>query len=462
MNTLLWFQRDLRVSDNAALNFAVSLSKPIIAVYIHSPDEDAPWSTGAASNWWLHHSLEQLSLKLAAMNIKLQFLKADSVTAIPKIVEETNIDTVIWTNRHEPARVQSENSLMHVLNQKSITIKRFRDELLTQPDSFLTASKATPYRVFTPFYKKLRSQLNLSMTSISTTKKQAVNSIQFNELKDNVKLEKLDLLEENSWQQKLHQHWSPGEDSALDKLDSFINDTLVDYVIQRDYPATQGTSGLSPHLHFGEISPNQILTALSPLTHYADNKIATAAEAFLRQLIWREFARYILWHYPETSAEPMNKKYSDDFWKHDEKLLKKWQQGNTGIAIIDAGMRELWETGTMHNRVRMLTASLLTKNMGLHWLHGARWFWNTLVDADLANNSMGWQWVAGCGVDAAPYFRVFNPNTQAQKFDSQQHYVNLWTNKNNTHQPAVDLSISRNDALYRYKKFIKSSSGQAS
>lgn len=450
------------MTDNAALNYAISLAKPIIAVYVHSPDEDASWSSGAASNWWLHQSLKQLSVKLSALNIKLQFLNTDSVTAIPDIVEEANIDTVIWTNRHEPVRVECENTLSKVLQQKNISVKRFKDELLTQPDSFLTASKATPYRVFTPFYKKLRSQLDLQSITSVETQKQTANSLPSRELKDNVELEQLDLLDENPWHQKLHQHWSTGEDSALDKLDSFINDTLADYVLQRDYPAIQGTSGLSPHLHFGEISPDQIISALSPLIHYQDNKIATAAEAFLRQLIWREFARYILWHYPETATEPMNKKYSDKFWNDDKALLKKWQQGNTGIAIIDAGMRELWETGTMHNRVRMLTASLLTKNMGLHWLHGARWFWNTLVDADLANNSMGWQWVAGCGVDAAPYFRVFNPDTQAQKFDRQQHYVNHWTQKLNPQQPAVDLSTSRNDALYRYKKHIKSTPDQAS
>lgn len=463
MNTLLWFQRDLRITDNAALDFAISLSKPITAIYIHSPDEDAPWTAGAASNWWLHHSLQQLSEKLATLNIKLQFIKADSVTAIPEIVNQAYIGTVIWTNRHEPKRIECENKLDTILNDKNITVKRFKDELLSRPNEFLTASKATPYRVFTPFYKKLRSELDLDRLGVYTTNKPFINKVPTVELSDNLKLEQLELLDENLWHQKLHSHWSPGEESALHKLENFTNERLTDYILKRDFPATQGTSGLSPHLHFGEISPRQIVTALAPLIHYEGGEIATAAEAFLRQLIWREFARYILWHFPETASEPMNKKYSNIFWNNDEKLFKKWQQGKSGIPIVDAGMRELWETGIMHNRVRMLAASLLTKNMGLNWQLGARWFWDTLIDADLANNSMGWQWVAGCGVDAAPYFRIFNPNTQAVKFDKQQHYIQRWQQKHSpTLQPVVDLSISRNDALYRYKKFIKSQPDQVS
>ena len=271
-------------------------------------------------------------------------------------------------------------------------------------------------------------------------------------------LQQLELVDNHVWHEKLHNHCSPGEQSATDKLDKFIDEALICYRTQRDIPAIDATSALSAHLHFGEISTQQIVTALVPLIEIQGAEIGEAAEAFLRQLIWREFARYTLWHFPQTSTDSMNPKFTTSFWKSDIKNLRKWQRGETGIPIIDAGMKQLWETGTMHNRVRMLVASLLTKNMGIAWQEGARWFWDTLVDADLANNSMGWQWVAGCGVDAAPYFRIFNPNTQAQKFDKQGTYVHRWikgTPGQMQKKPIVDLSISRARALDRYKHTVK-------
>jgi deoxyribodipyrimidine photo-lyase len=272
-----------------------------------------------------------------------------------------------------------------------------------------------------------------------------------------LELEQLDLVDDHIWHQKLEKHWSPGEATAADRLDRFIDEALTNYHTDRNIPALDGTSGLSPHLHFGEISPQQIVSALAPLIECQGGSIGSAAEGFLRQLIWREFARYILWHFPETSTESMNRKFTKSFWSHHTVNLKKWQQGKTGIPIIDAGMKQLWATGTMHNRVRMLVASLLTKNMGIAWQEGARWFWDTLVDADLANNSMGWQWVAGCGVDAAPYFRIFNPDTQAQRFDEQGVYVDRWlkiTSSTSQTRPVVDLAISRSRALDRYNSMI--------
>lgn len=457
MATLLWFQRDLRTQDNPALNWALRQDTPVIAIYIYSPEEDAPWSEGAASRWWLHHSLEKLETDLLALGITLQFFHAHSINLIPQLVNDYDVTSVAWINRHEPHRRKIESNLEKILINNEKIVQRFTDELLSRPDEFLTQSKQTPYKVFTPFYRRLRQ----GMTFYNINKNEIAADISalmlpFQHVRA-ISLQQLQLLGDHCWHNKLHQHWSPGQMSAQDKLDKFISETLNHYSSQRDFPAIEGTSALSPHLHFGEISPRQIVTALAPLIEFHGGNIATEAEAFLRQLIWREFARYILRHFPETTSKPMNKKFSDKFWKKDKASLTKWQEGNTGIPIIDAGMKQLWNTGSMHNRVRMLVASFLTKNLGINWQEGANWFWDTLVDADLANNSMGWQWVAGCGVDAAPYFRIFNPLTQAKRFDENHHYIDRWIEKDitlNYPAPIIDLAESRNSSLLRYKQYI--------
>lgn len=457
MNTLLWLQRDLRVHNNPALEWALEQGNPVIAVYIYSPQEDAPWSEGAASRWWLHHSLSKLANSLLELNIKLHLVKANSVDSIEKWVNKYNIDSVVWTNRVEPNRVICETKIENKLNAKNITVKRFTNGLIQNPADFLTASKQTPYRVFTPFYRKLRSELNFSdFYSHGTQVKKCAPCLEKINLNSADSLNKLGLLDTHNWHSKLHQYWTPGEDAAHIRLDDFIDEKILDYIPSRDYPAIEATSTLSPHLHFGEISLPQIIIALIPLLEYKNRNYAEAAQDFLRQLIWREYAQYIMYHFPHTALQPMNEKFHDGFWKDDKENLEKWQHGNTGILLVDAGMKQLWETGSMHNRVRMLVASLLTKNMGLHWQHGARWFWDTLVDADLANNSMGWQWVAGCGVDAAPYFRIFNPDTQSKKFDKKNEYSNLWLHDNDlTNRPIVDLGASRKEALERYSIYIK-------
>lgn len=460
MNTLLWLQRDLRLIDNPALDFALATNQPVIAVYIHSPLEDAPWAAGAASRWWLHNSLQKLEGQLAKRNIKLHFFNENSIERIMALVNGFNIDTVVWTNRHEPQRVKCEHILHQKLNSTGIAVQRFRDDILGNPELFMTASKGTPYRVFTPFYKRLRREMRLSGMFIEPDNKQKNYNMVAPEINDSLSLRRLELLDTHEWHQKLYQYWSPGYESALAKLDQFVDGALQAYIDQRDYPAISATSSLSPHLHFGEISPRTIVAKLAPLIEFEGGTQAVQAEAFLRQLIWREFARYILWHYPETATEPMNKKFTSKFWKNEQHNLIRWQRGNTGIPIIDAGMRELWQTGAMHNRVRMLTASILTKNMQVAWQHGARWFWDTLVDADLANNSMGWQWVAGCGVDAAPYFRIFNPETQALKFDKQQQYVKRWQpKKQSSKRDVIELASSRKEALNRYTQLIKKGKG---
>jgi len=458
MTTLLWFQHDLRLKDNAAFNHALLQGGHIIAVYIHSPQEDAPWAAGAASRWWLHHSLVRLQDELQRLDIELQFFHGESRKLIPELADFYHVTTVTWTGRHEPQRRTHEQAITASLELQNIDVKTFTDELLSQPDQFLTRTGQTPYRVFTPFYKRLRAELQLTPQGPTEPPSTRQTSIRIDKHAEALQLDQLQLPDIHQWHNKLHSFWTPGEAGASYRLNEFIDNTLRAYPDQRDYPAISGTSGLSAHLHFGEISPAQILDALTPLIEFGDARLRRAAEVFLRQLIWREFTRYILFHYPETTTEPMNKKFTSAFWITDPDGLKDWQQGKTGIPIIDAGMRQLWETGSMHNRVRMLVASLLTKNMGVRWQYGAQWFWETLVDADLANNTMGWQWVAGCGVDAAPYYRIFNPETQTKRFDARHGYITHWLKPHEVKQPkaiSIRLAADRQHALDRYNNMIR-------
>ena len=457
MKTLLWFQRDLRIQDNPALQWALQTGNAIEAIYIHSPEEDGPWSEGAASRWWLHNSLKKLAVDLEKLNIKLHFFKSNSVALIDQLTSEQAFEAIAWNNRIEPYRRVCETQIENQAQQKGLTVKRFVNELLSQPETFLTASSHTPYKVFTPFYKKLRSELNFdAFSKESKAIQQAPSSSHSKPLQGECTLDELNLLDDYDWYNKLASYWSPGEAGALQRLDAFVDHAPGRYLEGRDFPALHTTSGLSPHLHFGEISPTQIVRQLIPLINHSDAHNSTAAEGFLRQLIWREFARYILWHFPHSVDQAMNDKFQPTFWKTNPAGLKQWQQGETGFPLVDAGMKQLWETGTLHNRVRMIAASLLTKNMGIPWQQGARWFWDTLVDADLANNTMGWQWVAGCGVDAAPYFRIFNPDTQAQKFDPEQRYIQRWLKTDTPAcHPVVDLAASRKAALDRYHSLVK-------
>ena len=261
----------------------------------------------------------------------------------------------------------------------------------------------------------------------------------------------LGLLDAHPWHRKLHDHWEPGEEAARRQLERFLASGAEVYKSAREFPARAGSSRLSPHLHFGEITPATLVRALAPRLAAARGEEGASLECFLSELGWREFAHHVLWHYPDSAERSMNPRFRDGFWADNDDWLEAWREGRTGIPLVDAGMRELWATGWMHNRVRMLVGSFLTKNLGIHWRFGARWFWDTLVDADLASNTLGWQWVAGCGVDAAPYFRIFNPETQAKRFDPEGVYVRRWLGDDLRPAPIVDLAESRRDALSRYR-----------
>lgn len=478
MSTIIWFQRDLRIQCNPALHTAIQHAtnnqQALIAIYIHSPDEDKPWSNGSASKWWLHYSLIALKAQLKKLAIELQLYSGNSTELLPQLAKLYRAKTVIWSERYEPQRRDCEDKIDSELTRLGIPAKRIKNPLQPNPEQFLTRSQQTPYRVFTPFSKRLRQQLEqklqtchdldigqtaLRIGNLPSIPQDANEQLLLKKpaLKQ-LSVEQLQLLSPYPWHQKLHQYWIPGENQAQHQLHNFLNNHLNRYSQARDIPGLDATSRLSPHLHYGEISTVQLLEALFKELNFNPNCNLEAAEHFVRQIVWREFAQYILYHYPHTSDMSMDCRFRDSFWQQHPKQLRQWQRGKTGIPIIDAGMRQLWETGWMHNRVRMLCASLLTKNLGISWMEGARWFWDTLVDADLANNSLGWQWVAGCGVDAAPYFRIFNPILQQQRFDQQLLYLNRWLQKplmkgniEPTGSYIVDLKQSREQALQRYR-----------
>lgn len=461
---LLWFRRDLRLLDNPALNWATQNCQRIIAVYIDDPEVDNPWRAGAASRWWLHHSLQQLQQQLKTHGIELQLLQGDSISTLQHVLEQSHASRLVFNHLYEPYYRQQAVQLQQQLQTcfaDRVTLQGFDSGLFFKPGTVLN-NQQQPYRVYTPFYKKLRPLLDQHYSHYRISTPQFAGE-KPPVLKQALPLSQLALLDTlpspHPWHEKFNPLWSPGEAGAHQALDEFLEQPIKQYQQQRDIPAVNGTSALSAALHFGEITPQQIFISLQPLLHGHESGInKDSIETFIKQLLWREFAHHVLWHFPHTQNQPMDNRYQNSFWKKDAALLRKWQQGRTGIPIIDAGMRQLWQTGWMHNRVRMICSSFLTKNLGLHWLDGARWFWDTLLDADLANNSMGWQWVAGCGVDAAPYYRIFNPLTQSKRFDPDNAYTQQWLDTDTytaDATPLVNLSSSREAALQRFKRYIK-------
>ena len=476
---LVWFRRDLRLIDNPALYAA--RQQQIIPIYIHAPDEEAPWQPGAASCWWLHHSLTALAGQLKKAGSRLIIRQGSSLSVLQQVLKETGAEAVYCNRLYEPATIQRDTLIKQTLTQAGIEYKSFAASLLFEPWTVLTKS-ATPYKVFTPFWNScqklgLPTDIQPEVRKLSTVPSR-IKSLRVNDLQ---------FLPSVKWDSEFYQHWQPGELHARQQLRAFIKERLADYETGRDFPARVTTSRLSPHLHFGELSPRQIVYAIE---HAKQDKSSATfskqAEGFLRELVWREFTHHILYHFPHTLQQPLNPRFDKFPWTtRSSKLLTAWQRGQTGFPIVDAGMRELWATGVMHNRVRMIVGSLLTKNMNYHWLSGASWFWETLVDADLAQNMFNWQWIAGCGADAAPYFRIFNPITQSEKFDADGEYIRRWVPElkhvssklihspwemspleqqqamciigKNYPAPVVDLKTSREDALLRYKKADKNS-----
>ncbi len=420
--TLVWFRSDLRLADNPALHDAVRRGDKVIPVFIWAPEEAGAWVPGGASRWWLHHSLFALDATLRGHGSRLILRRGPSRVALEELITETGATRVVWNRCYQPLALERDREIGTALQDQGIEWASFNANLLVEPWQVRTRTGA-PYRVFTPFWRACR-ELGWEERPLPTVGECAPVSPNI----DSLDLGAFGLLPKVAWDSGLRVNWQVGEQAALERLQEFCDDAFVDYAGARDYPSRPGTSRLSPHLHFGEISPRQIAWALMHAAH--TSRVAgavAAAEAYVRELGWREFAHHVLFHYPHTTDAPMDPRFADFPWRADaEEMLCAWQRGRTGYPIVDAGMRELWQTGWMHNRVRMITASFLTKNARLSWHRGASWFWDTLVDADLANNSLGWQWVAGCGADAAPYFRIFNPILQSKKFDAAGAYIRRW------------------------------------
>lgn len=464
---LVWFRRDLRLADNPALTAAVNQCARVIPLYIHAPDEAAPWIPGRASNWWLHHSLCALQRELHQAGAKLIIATGPTLERLQHIVRQTGATHLFWNRNYDPASMSRDRDIKQRLTGQGLSCQSFNANLLSEPASILTG-QGTPYKVFGAYWRTVSGQLHQIPPPLPPVRRISSPSKDLPTLSPG----DLALLPRIPWDSGFHSVWQTGEQAALERWEQFLLHALPAYGRLRDFPDRDGTSRLSPHLHFGEISPRQLLWGLR---QQADQSPATVThlERLHSQLGWREFAHYTLYHSPRSANQSLDRRFEKLAWKADDEQdaeLQAWQRGETGIPIVDAGMRELWQTGWMHNRVRMLVASLLTKNLGIHWLQGARWFWDTLVDADLANNSLGWQWSAGCGVDAAPYFRIFNPATQAKRFDPEGRYIKRWlpeltgAGKNVLYSgrlsdepfdyplPILDLSRSRRDALQRWER----------
>ena len=418
---IVWFRQDLRLRDHAALSAAAATGAPLIPLYILDDESPGKWKAGAASRWWLHESLKSLDAGLRKLGSRLVLAQGPAANVLADMAQETDARAIYWSRGYEPWATKQERTMHRALEAAGVRCRRFSGSLMFEPEDIENNSGA-PYKVFTPFYKAC-----LAAYDHNDLHKPPSSLPRVPEGLESDKLETWDLQPvKPDWAGGIAAAWTPGEDGAQARLDVLTGQILQGYKQTRDLPGIDGTSRLSPHLHFGELSPRQVWNAVSVAADAAGGKLDAGAESFLRELVWREFSYPLLFHWPPFPDTPFRNEFAKFPWREDEKALQAWQQGRTGIPIVDAGMRELWTTGWMHNRVRMVVASFLVKHLLIPWQKGEQWFWDTLVDADLANNAASWQWVAGCGADAAPYFRVFNPVLQGKKFDPDGAYVKAW------------------------------------
>lgn len=414
--TILWFRKDLRLKDNSALKAAIEAGAPVIPLFIWSPDESGAWAPGAASKWWLHQALKSLSESFKEVSGEFVLREGDYLGQLRDIIEKTGAKRVYWNRRYESPHRELDASIKRQLREDGIEVESFNSSLLNEPHTAATGG-GNPYKVYTPYWKKVKDR------AIEPIAESNIDSLKFADpYPETLALKSLGLLPEMQWHHKFVQHWEVSEAAAQERLEKFLNQPVEGYNQARDIPSEDGTSSLSPYLHWGLIGPRQIMDALKSKRDLGKE----GPEVYAKEIYWREFAYNVLYHFPKTPDAPLHEKYTDFPWEPDANALKRWQRGQTGYPIVDAGMRQLYATGWMHNRVRMVVSSLLVKHLLQDWREGASWFWDTLVDADLASNTLGWQWSAGCGADAAPYFRVFNPITQGKKFDTEGEYVRKW------------------------------------
>lgn len=410
---ILWFRQDLRLADHAAL--AALEGRDVLPVYVLEDGADAP---GGAAAWWLHHSLAALGAALAERGAPLLLLRGDPRRLIPDLAEQVGATEAHASRQTEPAARQRDAQTHAALEAAGRRLVLHRTALLHEPHQARTGAGA-PFQVFTPFSRAVLAQLEGLAPPLPAPGRLNMPA----GAPRGLDLDALALLPRPptpDWAAAFPTHWVPGEAGAAARLVAFLDQGLATYAARRDVPGAEwGTSGLSPHLHLGEISPRTVWLA-------AQARGGGGLQTFLKEVLWREFSHHLLWHRPELPDQPLRPAFKDFPWRPDATMLAAWQQGRTGYPIVDAGMRQLWHIGWMHNRVRMIAASFLIKHLLQPWQDGAAWFMDTLVDADLAANSASWQWVAGCGADAAPYWRVFNPVLQGERFDGDGAYVRRW------------------------------------
>jgi len=449
---ILLFRQDLRLADNPALTEAAKREAPIIPLYVLDEETAGKWKAGGASRWWLHSSLEALQKALNRRKTPLILKKREMNRAVLELVKKVKAEAVFWNRCYEPYATKQESALKKELKRLGVEAESFKGALLLEPWEVVN-NQGSFYKVFTPFWRACLEMI-ADERPLPVPRLTASDHL-------NLKSDRLDrwalLPAGTDWAGGLREMWTPGEEGAKKRLEQFLKKKMEKYSRLRDFPAEEGTSLLSPHLHFGEISPRQIFHA------------AKGAESFIAEIGWREFSHHLLYHFPTLPERPFAEKFRSFPWNRSEKQLKAWQQGKSGYPIVDAGMRQLWHCGWMHNRVRMVAASFLTKHLGISWVKGEEWFWDTLVDADLASNAANWQWVAGCGADAAPYIRVFNPILQGKKFDPEGRYIREWipelrevpekflhtpweASGHSYPPPIVDHQTARKEALERFKR----------
>jgi deoxyribodipyrimidine photo-lyase len=417
--TILWFRQDLRLTDNPAWNRAVERGVPVIPLYLlsegeaHIDDSDMDWSPGGAGRWWLHHALEDLDNQLSPLGLKLVLRRGRTAGLIKELVAETGADAVYWNRCYEPWRMRIDSALKTELQAGGIEAWSGNSALLIEPWRVSTQA-GKPYKVFTPFSR--------AHAAHPRPEPETVNGVPLppERWPMSLPLEELNLLPRTHWAGGLKATWDATRAGAEKQLNDFLDTGISGYSHGRDIPSKPGTSRMSPYLHWGQMGPRELADRINVVPE------GRGRQSWYRELVWREFAYHVLYHFSATPEMPLQPKFAAFPWDSSKENLRAWQEGRTGYPIVDAGMRELWTTGWMHNRVRMIVASFLVKHLRQNWLEGARWFWDTLVDADLASNTLGWQWAGGCGADAAPYFRIFNPMTQSEKFDKQGHYIRTY------------------------------------
>lgn len=426
MTTVVWFRNDLRLTDNPALTEAAA-SGAVVPLYVWSPEDEGDWPLGAASRWWLHHSLVALDKSLRELGSRLVIRRGRATEVLPSVLREVGASALRFSRRYEPAAREVEASVVAAVRRLGVLASANASSLLHEPWEIATAD-GKPYQLFTPFWKACLSASEPNPPIAGPASLQAPAA-----WPTSLAIDDLGLLPRVDWAEGLREAWEPGEAGARKLLDRFARGAVDRYASDRNRPDVAGTSRLSPHLHFGEISIREVWHACKRSAVYAS------------ELGWREFAHHLLWHFPHTPTEPLREQFRGFPWADDSEAFSRWTKGLTGYPFVDAGMRELWRTGWMHNRTRMVVASFMVKDLLIPWQQGTRWFWDTLVDADLANNTLGWQWTAGCGADAAPYFRIFNPVGQGKKFDPVGSYVRRWVPElaampaENIHEPWLAL-----------------------